>query len=222
MSLEAASHANAQGRTIWYDLRALFENPEALDVRAAPGPLPGFTKKDAALADSFPSHDSSRGALAAPPHKPVRTGASRVQSVNNCPSIKNRTPKPMSRPEGYRFLKTHEWARIDGDLAWIGISDFAVKNLSDLVFVDLPTPGQDIMQNEPFGDIESVKAVSDLYAPLTGEILERNEALMEDLDLLKEDPWEKGWMLKIRMEKPSEFDQLLDGAAYEQSIQEED
>ena len=124
----------------------------------------------------------------------------------------------MSRPAGYRFLKSHEWARVEGEFAWIGISDFAVKHLSDLVFLDLPDEGQDIMHNEPFGEIESVKAVSDLYAPLTGEIIERNEHLIENLDTLKKDPWKEGWMLKIRMEKPSEFDELLELDRYAQVV----
>jgi len=129
----------------------------------------------------------------------------------------------MPRPEGYRFLKSHEWARIDddGEHAWIGISDHAVKQLSDLVFLDLPDVGQDIMQGEPFGEIESVKSVFDLYAPLTGEVIERNEKLMDDLDILKKDPWKEGWMLKIRMEKPSEFDNLLDREAYAAALKAE-
>ena len=124
----------------------------------------------------------------------------------------------MSRPDGYRFLKSHEWARVDGEFAWIGITDYAMKHLSDLVFLDLPDEGQDIMQNEPFGEVESVKAVSDLYAPLTGEVVERNEHLMENLDSLKKDPWKEGWMLKIRMEKPSEFDNLLEADAYAEHV----
>ena len=127
----------------------------------------------------------------------------------------------MARPEGNRYLKSHEWARIDGEFAWIGLTDYAIKHLSDLVFLDLPDTGQDIMQNEPFGEIESVKTVSDLYAPLTGEIVERNEELIENLEVLKNDPWDAGWMLKIRMEKPSEFDHLLDAGAYEASLSEE-
>lgn len=127
----------------------------------------------------------------------------------------------MARPEGIRYMKTHEWARVEGDHAYIGITDYAVKNLSDLVFLDLPDVGQDIMQNEPFGEIESVKAVSDLYAPVTGEVVERNEQLIEDLELLKKDPWEAGWMLKVRMEKPEEVDQLMDEEGYEQVIKSE-
>jgi len=125
----------------------------------------------------------------------------------------------MGRPQGNKFMKTHEWARLDGEFAWIGITDYAVSHLSDLVFLDLPEVGQDIMQNEPFGEIESVKAVSDLYAPLTGEVVQRNDRLMEDLDILKRDPWQDGWMLKIRMEKPAEAQSLLDLAGYEKFIE---
>ena len=125
----------------------------------------------------------------------------------------------MGRPQGNKFMKTHEWARLDGEFAWIGITDYAVSHLSDLVFLDLPEVGQDIMQHEPFGEIESVKAVSDLYAPLTGEVVQRNDRLMEDLDVLKRDPWQDGWMLKIRMEKPAEAQSLLDLAGYEKFIE---
>ena len=124
----------------------------------------------------------------------------------------------MARPQGLRFLKTHEWARTEGEFAWIGISDYAVSHLSDLVFLDLPEVGQDIMQNEPFGEIESVKAVSDLYAPVTGEVVERNDRLIEELDILKRDPWKDGWMLKVRMEKPSEVENLLQAEEYEKQI----
>jgi len=127
----------------------------------------------------------------------------------------------MARPEGYRYLKTHEWARIDGQFAWIGLSEYAVSHLSDLVFLDLPDVGQDIMQNEPFGEIESVKAVSDLYAPITGEIVDRNERLIEELDILKRDPWDEGWLLKVRMEKPAEFENLLEDSTYQKVIDAE-
>ena len=120
----------------------------------------------------------------------------------------------MAKPQGLRYLESHEWVRVEGEHAWIGISEHAVKQLSDLVFLDLPDVGTDIMQKEPFGEIESVKAVFDLYAPLTGEVLERNEALMADLDLLKGDAFGAGWMLKIRIEKPSEVANLLDDSGY--------
>ena len=124
----------------------------------------------------------------------------------------------MARPDGYRYLKTHEWARVEGEFTYIGLSDYAIRHLSDLVFLDLPDVGQDIMQNEPVGEIESVKAVSDLYAPMTGEVVERNDRLIEELEILKKDPWNEGWMLKVRMEKPSEFDNLLDDDAYQRVV----
>jgi glycine cleavage system H protein len=124
----------------------------------------------------------------------------------------------MARPDGYRYLKTHEWARVEGEFTYIGLSDFAISHLSDLVFLDLPDVGQDIMQNEPVGEIESVKAVSDLYAPMTGEVVERNDRLIDELEILKKDPWNEGWMLKVRMEKPSEFENLLDDASYQRVV----
>ena len=124
----------------------------------------------------------------------------------------------MARPDGYRYLKTHEWARVEGEFTYIGLSDYAISHLSDLVFLDLPDVGQDIMQNEPVGEIESVKAVSDLYAPMTGEVVERNDRLIEELEILKKDPWNEGWMLKVRMEKPSEFENLLDDASYQRVV----
>ncbi len=124
----------------------------------------------------------------------------------------------MARPEGYRYLKTHEWARIEGEFAYVGLSDFAIGHLSDLVFLDLPDVGHDIMQHEPFGEIESVKAVSDLYAPMTGEVVERNDRLIDNLDILKKDPWKDGWMLKVRMEKPVEFDNLFEPEAYQKVV----
>ena len=124
----------------------------------------------------------------------------------------------MARPDGYRYLETHEWARVEGEFTYIGLSDFAISHLSDLVFLDLPDVGQDIMQNEPVGEIESVKAVSDLYAPMTGEAVERNDRLIDELEILKKDPWDEGWMLKVRMEKPSEFENLLDDASYQRVV----
>jgi len=127
----------------------------------------------------------------------------------------------MSRPANLRYLKSHEWCKLEVNIATIGITDFAVSHLSDLVFLDLPEVKTDTMRGEPFGEIESVKAVSDLYAPMTGEIIERNERLQAELDLLGKDPFGEGWMLKIRVEKPAEWESLLDDAAYQQVIDAE-
>jgi glycine cleavage system H protein len=127
----------------------------------------------------------------------------------------------MARPKNLRYLKTHEWARQDGEFAWIGISDYAVSHLNEVVFLDLPEVGTDVMMNEPFGEIESIKTVADLYAPVTGQIVARNDELVQELDILTKDPFAKGWMLKIRMEKPAEFEQLLDDAGYQKVINSE-
>jgi glycine cleavage system H protein len=127
----------------------------------------------------------------------------------------------MPRPKNLRYLKTHEWARAEGEFAWIGITDYAVSHLNDIVFLDLPDVGTDVMANEPFGEVESIKTVADLNAPVTGQIVERNDELMQELDQLTKDPFGKGWMLKIRMEKPAEFDALLDDDAYQKVINSE-
>ncbi len=127
----------------------------------------------------------------------------------------------MPRPANLRYLKSHEWCKLEGNIATIGISDYAVSHLSDLVFLDLPEVKTDTMRGEPFGEIESVKAVSDLYAPMTGEIIERNERLQAELELLGKDPFGDGWMLRIRVEKPSEWDSLLDDGAYQKIIDAE-
>ncbi len=122
------------------------------------------------------------------------------------------------RPEDRKYLKSHEWVKVEGEYAYIGITDYAVGHLSDLVFLDLPDLGTDLMKEEPFAEIESVKAVSDLYCPITGEVVEQNEELLGDLNILTSDPWDKGWMVKVRMQIPSEVDQLLDAAGYEKSL----
>ena len=127
------------------------------------------------------------------------------------------------RPDDRKYLKSHEWVKVvEGDICLMGLSDYAVKHLSDLVFLDLPDVGADIMQNEPYGEIESVKAVSDLFSPVTGEVLEHNETLLGDLTILASDPWEAGWMVKVKMQFPDELENLLDAAGYEEVIKAEE
>lgn len=126
------------------------------------------------------------------------------------------------RPDDRKYLKSHEWVKVEGEYAYIGLTDYAVSHLSDLVFLDLPDVGTDLMMNEPFAEIESVKAVSDLFCPVTGEVVEQNEELLGDLNILNSDPWEKGWMVKVQMQIPSELEQLLDAAAYEKSLEDAD
>lgn len=123
------------------------------------------------------------------------------------------------RPDDRKYLKSHEWAKVDGDVATVGISDFAVEHLSDLVFLDLPDVGASVAADESFGEIESVKAVSDLYSPISGEVLEVNQELPDNLDTLKTDPWNAGWMIKIKLS--GESASLMDAATYEKHIESE-
>ncbi len=118
-------------------------------------------------------------------------------------------------PRNCRFTKTHEWVRLDGDVATVGISEFAVRELTDLVYIELPRPGTRVEQGQQFGEIESVKAVSDLYAPVAGEVIEVNTRLADDLGLLSSDPYGAGWIASIRVTDPRAADSLLDYAAYE-------
>lgn len=114
-----------------------------------------------------------------------------------------------------KYAKSHEWVHVEGDVATVGISDFAVKQLTDLVYIDLPVVGTSFDVGETFGEVESVKAVSDLYAPVAGEVIEVNDALAEDPAILSDDSYERGWLVKLRMADPSATADLLDRAAYE-------
>jgi glycine cleavage system H protein len=117
------------------------------------------------------------------------------------------------RPNDRKYLKSHEWCKIEQGVATLGITDYAVSHLSDLVFLDLPSKGTALTAGEPFGEIESVKAVSDLYSPVSGEVIEANKDLPDNLALLTEDPFGKAWMLKVRVTASSQ--ELLDSKAYE-------
>ena len=121
-----------------------------------------------------------------------------------------------------KYAKSHEWVAVEGDIATIGITDFAVKAFTDLVYVDLPAVGGNVGVGDNCGEVESVKAVSDLYAPVSGEIVEVNEQLADNLDLLSDDAFGAGWILKIKMASLDDLDNLLDRAAYEQNCQNED
>jgi glycine cleavage system H protein len=122
--------------------------------------------------------------------------------------------------ESLKYARTHEWVAVDGDIATIGITDFAVTALTDLVYVDLPAAGSQLTTGETFGEVESVKAVSDLYAPVTGEVVEVNDGLPDDLDALSEDAFGRGWMVKVRI-SGGDLDSLLDRAGYLQHCESE-
>lgn len=114
-----------------------------------------------------------------------------------------------------KYLPSHEWAYVEGETATVGISDFAVAELTDLVFIQLPEVGRDLKKGETFGEVESVKAVSDLYAPVSGKVLEVNAPLADKLTWLSEDPYTKGWMIKVKLSNTSELQTLLDADAYD-------
>ncbi|MCX7806038.1 MAG: glycine cleavage system protein GcvH [Planctomycetota bacterium] len=125
----------------------------------------------------------------------------------------------VSIPSGLRYSKEHEWVRTEGGLAVIGITDYAQKELGDIVFVDLPAVGRKISRGGTLGSVESVKAVSDVYSPASGTVEEVNAAVSSDPAAVNKDPYGAGWMVKIRMDDPSELDSLLDAEAYGKFIE---
>lgn len=127
----------------------------------------------------------------------------------------------MSRPTDLKYAKTHEWVRIEKDIATTGISDFAIAALSDLVYIDMPQVTDLLEQGQPFAEVESVKAVSDIYAPLSGEIVEINEEIVDNLELLSKDPFGKGWIVKFRISHPNEVEGLMSAEQYEKHCKDE-
>lgn len=121
----------------------------------------------------------------------------------------------MPEPTDLKYAKTHEWARIEGDVATIGITQHAQEELGDVALVLFPEVGRILQNGEKFGEIESIKAVSDLYAPVGGEVVAVNEALNDAPETVNDAPYEGGWMMKIKMSQPSDADTLLDSAAYD-------
>jgi len=123
-------------------------------------------------------------------------------------------------PADLRYTKEHEWVRVEGDVATIGITQHAADQLGDIVFVELPAPGRTLEQFATFGVVESVKAVSDLFAPVGGEVVEANGALAAAPEVLNSDPYGAGWMLRVRLADAAQVDGLLDPAAYEALVAE--
>ena len=124
----------------------------------------------------------------------------------------------MNFPENLKYTKDHEWLRIEGDTGIVGITDYAQGELGDIVFVELPEVGKALKAHDSFGTIEAVKAVSDLFAPVSGTILEVNPALEKTPEIINRDPYDKGWMVKMKLINPSEVASLLSTAAYKQLI----
>jgi glycine cleavage system H protein len=126
-----------------------------------------------------------------------------------------------SYPEELRYHEEHDWARVDGDQATFGITWYAQDALGEIVFFDPPDVGTQVSKDQSYAEVESVKAVSDVFAPLSGEILKVNDALSESPEMINEDPYGEGWMVKVRLSDPSELDDLLDVNAYRDLLQSE-
>ena len=121
----------------------------------------------------------------------------------------------MNYPDNLKYSKDHEWIRVEGDEAFVGITAFAARELGDIVFVDVDTDGESLDQDEVFGSVEAVKTVSDLFLPVAGEVLEFNEGLEDAPEAVNEDPYGEGWMVKIKINDASQLDGLMDAEAYQ-------
>ena len=126
----------------------------------------------------------------------------------------------MEFPSNVKYTSEHEWIRFEGDVAYVGITDYAQDQLGDIVFVDIPTVGETLAKGDTFGTIEVVKTISDLFIPVGGEVLEQNEALADNPELVNTDPYGEGWIVKLNPSDPAEADDLLDAEAYKALINE--
>jgi glycine cleavage system H protein len=121
----------------------------------------------------------------------------------------------MNIPANLKYTKDHEWIKVDGNEATIGITDFAQSQLGDIVFIEIETVGENLNKEEVFGTIEAVKSVSDMFMPVSGEVLELNQKVIDSPDVVNKDPYGDGWMIKIKITNPSELNSLMDAATYE-------
>jgi glycine cleavage system H protein len=126
----------------------------------------------------------------------------------------------MAVPKDYKFTKTHEWVKVDGDIATIGITEYAQSELGDITYLELPSAGTTLNQSEPFGVVESVKAASDVYAPISGEVVEENNAAIDAPETVNQSPFTDAWLIKVRLSDTSQLDNLLDAEAYEKLVAE--
>ncbi len=127
----------------------------------------------------------------------------------------------MDTPDDLKYTTEHEWVRLEGKVATVGVTDYAQSQLGDIVYAELPTEGEVVTRSETFGALESVKAVSDCYAPLSGKVLEINDTLTDNPETVNEDPYGEGWLVKIELSDPSELETLLDQKAYQAYVEEE-
>lgn len=126
--------------------------------------------------------------------------------------------KEMNTPNNLKYTKDHEWIRVEGDFAYVGITDFAQSELGDIVFVDVTTEGETLSAGDVFGTVEAVKTVSDTFIPVSGEVLEFNQTLNDVPETVNKDPYGDGWMIKIKVSDPSELDSLMSAEEYAQMI----
>lgn len=124
----------------------------------------------------------------------------------------------MNYPDNLKYTKDHEWVRVEGDVVFVGITAYAQHELGDIVYVEIETEGETLDAEEVFGTVEAVKTVSDLFMPVSGEVLEVNEALADAPETVNSDPYGDGWMIKIKLSNPSEIDSLMDADAYKELI----
>jgi glycine cleavage system H protein len=124
----------------------------------------------------------------------------------------------MNFPENLKYTNDHEWIRVEDGTGWVGVTDYAQGELGDVVYVELPSPGAKVQQGKSFGTIEAVKAVSDLFAPVSGEVLEANTEVQSNPDVVNKDPYGRGWMVKLRIANPAELANLLDVEAYKKLV----
>jgi glycine cleavage system H protein len=125
-------------------------------------------------------------------------------------------------PKNLKYHREHDWARVDGDMAVFGLTDYAQETLGDIVFIEFPEVGADVTAGTPYAEVESVKAVSEVYAPLSGSIVEVNEEVVDAPELINESPFDNGWLIKVRLSDPGEVDDLMTADEYEDLLAEEE
>jgi glycine cleavage system H protein len=122
----------------------------------------------------------------------------------------------MTSPRNLKFTKTHEWVKVDDDVVTVGLADFAQQELGDITYLELPDVGSQVSAGEPFGVVESVKAASDIYSPLDGEVIERNDTAVDGPEVINASPYDDAWLIKVKVSDPSQIDALLDASAYDE------
>ena len=127
----------------------------------------------------------------------------------------------MTSPENRKYTKTHEWVLVEGDVATVGLTDHAQQELGDITYLELPEAGERVTAGEPFGVVESVKAASDVYSPIDGEIIDRNDAAVDAPEVINQSPYDGAWLIRVRIADPGQLDSLLDAQAYDAFVEQQ-